>query len=98
MEAGGYHTLQQLIEKFELLGDCCNYCCDSTSELTVDHNIPLSRGGTNNITNIIPACKSCNSRKHTKTAAEFIKENVNTNAQARSKKIAYGKIIFREVA
>jgi 5-methylcytosine-specific restriction endonuclease McrA len=33
---------------------------------TIDHVIPLSKGGTNWPANLRPACKSCNSRKHNK--------------------------------
>ena len=39
--------------------------------LQVDHRVPLSRGGTNSIDNILPACRSCNGRKHAMTEAEF---------------------------
>jgi 5-methylcytosine-specific restriction endonuclease McrA len=35
-------------------------------ELTVDHVIPLSVGGTNWLKNLQPLCSSCNSSKHTK--------------------------------
>jgi 5-methylcytosine-specific restriction endonuclease McrA len=33
--------------------------------------VPLARGGTNFIDNILPACRGCNARKHTMTEEEF---------------------------
>lgn len=69
---GGSHTLEERREKFARLGDVCYYCGDD-SKLTVDHLTPLSRGGTDAIDNIVPACRSCNSRKNAKTADEFLK-------------------------
>ena len=37
----------------------CAYC-DSEENLTLDHIIPQSRGGKDNKTNVVCACKSCN--------------------------------------
>jgi 5-methylcytosine-specific restriction endonuclease McrA len=47
----------------------CQYCGRSTIELkprqslTRDHLVPLSRGGTNEWTNVVTACSPCNTRK-----------------------------------
>jgi 5-methylcytosine-specific restriction endonuclease McrA len=43
----------------------CSYCKQKVppSELTMDHIIPLSRGGRSERSNIIPACKECNNKK-----------------------------------
>lgn len=51
---------------------CCAYCGDNT-RLTVDHIIPLSRGGYHGIGNLIPACSSCNSSKNKKFIIEWKK-------------------------
>jgi len=43
----------------------CYYCGRKVSkeELTMDHKIPLSLGGTSTRDNIVPACKECNTKK-----------------------------------
>ena len=43
----------------------CVYCGKKTAALTQDHIIPLSKNGNHSMDNVVPACRSCNSRKHT---------------------------------
>lgn len=40
--------------------------CKETKPLTMDHIVPLSKGGLHSIENIQPLCGRCNSIKHTK--------------------------------
>lgn len=42
---------------------CCAYCGRKMQRLTIDHITPLSKGGAHTATNVVPACKSCNSKK-----------------------------------
>ena len=43
----------------------CHYCCRQVGHkaLTMDHIVPLGRGGTSIKGNVVPACKDCNTRK-----------------------------------
>jgi 5-methylcytosine-specific restriction protein A len=56
----------------------CYYCDESVShqELTMDHLIPLSRGGRSTKDNLVPCCKNCNTRKKTMLPIEW-QEYVN---------------------
>jgi len=68
---GGSYTAAEWREKVALFANLCAYCGEARP-LQVEHKIPISRGGTNDITNIVPACGGCNQRKGRKTAAEFL--------------------------
>ena len=48
---------------------CC--ACGCKDDLHVDHIVPLSRGGTNELDNLQMLCSSCNLSKGTKTMAEW---------------------------
>jgi 5-methylcytosine-specific restriction protein A len=43
----------------------CYYCTRQVGHraLTMDHLVPLARGGTSSRGNVVPACKDCNNRK-----------------------------------
>lgn len=69
--AVGSFTAKEWRAKIALLGGVCIYCGEDRP-LTVDHKIPLSRGGTNDIANVVPACGLCNSRKQDRTAIEYL--------------------------
>ncbi|NCO52979.1 MAG: HNH endonuclease [Deltaproteobacteria bacterium] len=43
----------------------CHYCGQRVppKELTLDHVVPLARGGRSSKNNCVPACKTCNTKK-----------------------------------
>jgi len=47
----------------------CVYC-GSKESLTIDHVLPVSRGGKSNFENCVTACKKCNSTKGNHTPSE----------------------------
>ncbi len=51
--------------KRQLAKGTCYYCHKQVpaAELTMDHIVPLVRGGKSSKGNTVPACKDCNSRK-----------------------------------
>lgn len=53
------------VEWLEILAKYNNSCayCGNKEKLGQDHIIPLSRGGNHTKDNVVPACKSCNSKK-----------------------------------
>ncbi len=63
---------QNQLEKGE-----CYYCGQNFAkkDLTMDHIVPVSRGGKSTRGNVVVACKPCNSDKKYYTAAELILKN-----------------------
>jgi 5-methylcytosine-specific restriction endonuclease McrA len=64
---GGKITEEEWIVILNKYGRKCLRCGRSDVEITMDHVIPLSKGGTHTADNIQPLCKSCNSSKYTQT-------------------------------
>ena len=68
--AVGSFTTKEWLALVATFAGRCAYCGEE-GPLQADHRTPLSRGGTNFIWNILPACRSCNCRKSKTTEREF---------------------------
>lgn len=59
-----YNSSQYKMNRLKILHRddfTCYYC--KREATTVDHVIPISKGGTNEESNLVAACKTCNSAK-----------------------------------
>ncbi|MBN2809739.1 MAG: HNH endonuclease [Deltaproteobacteria bacterium] len=56
----------------------CHYCGRSfpPQALTMDHVVPLARGGRSVRGNIVPCCKACNNQKKYRTPVEIVLEDL----------------------
>lgn len=58
-------------------GGLCGYCGVNLGWLPdswhIEHIIPRSRGGTDDLSNLVSACRECNMRKYTSTLFEYRK-------------------------
>lgn len=67
----------------------CFYCdteithySKRSNSLEIDHMIPKSRNGSDDIDNLVAACRACNRSKHDMTADEFIAKRREKNSVA----------------
>ena len=65
------HTMEEWEAKKQEFNYQCAYCGRRSIELTKDHIVPLTKGGTDSIDNIVPACEHCNKSKGTKDVSHF---------------------------
>lgn len=64
----GYHVREYLLVKWRRR---CAYCGIGDIPLEVEHIVPRIRSGTNCVSNLTLACKTCNQSKGKRTAEEF---------------------------
>ena len=67
LSAGGSFTPEEFKALCKFYGNKCLCCKSQGVPLEADHVVPLSKGGSNDIGNIQPLCRSCNGRKADKT-------------------------------
>ena len=65
----GYEVREYLLEKW---GRKCAYCDASDRRLEVDHIWPKSRGGSNQVSNLVISCEPCNQAKGNRPAQKFL--------------------------
>jgi len=54
----------QLLARFAQFDHCCAYC-GAESDMQMEHVVPIAKGGTHAMGNILPACHRCNYSKKT---------------------------------
>ena len=64
----------------EIAKGICHFCGQKfqSKELTMDHLVPLSRGGKSTKGNIVPCCKQCNNDKKYLTPAEMLLKKLDS--------------------
>ena len=60
--------------KAQIRSGHCGYCGQMVGEraLTMDHRVPVARGGRTTPGNVIPSCRSCNQAKGLNTPVDLI--------------------------
>ena len=81
-------TPAQWQEIKEAFNHRCAYCGRTMQRLTQDHITPLSKGGSHTYSNVVPACQSCNSHKHTGLPLVPVQPLLLTIAPAKKKRRA----------
>ncbi|MFP5432866.1 MAG: HNH endonuclease [Alphaproteobacteria bacterium] len=67
----GEHSGDDIRNLYDFQDGCCHYCHERLINYHADHLIPLARGGSNDLANIVLACPSCNLAKGSKMPWEF---------------------------
>lgn len=70
LDASGSYSSAEWLSLVLEYGGRCGYC-GAGGPMQADHRVPLSRGGTHDIENIMPACRQCNLEKASMSEFDF---------------------------
>lgn len=70
---GSYLNAQAIKARFELFNFSCAYC-GYKYNLQIDHIIPRSKNGKNQVSNIVPCCDDCNRSKKARDVETWFRE------------------------
>jgi hypothetical protein len=59
----------------------CHWCQKKTAD-TADHLVEVDRGGDNSLSNLVPACRECNSRRGTQYKSARDRQRIHDRAEA----------------
>lgn len=68
-------TKEERLEIWTAYGGMCAYCGNpvAVEAMAPDHDIPRSRGGSDDLHNLVCSCHPCNTAKHARTGAEYLR-------------------------
>lgn len=72
-----YRLIKQVFERDNYT---CQYCGEIGGKLEADHIIPFSKGGSDELENLITSCRKCNRQKKDKSINEYLNWKT-TNAE-----------------
>jgi 5-methylcytosine-specific restriction protein A len=68
--------------KEKLSKGVCHHCGERflAKDLTMDHLVPLARGGLSTKNNLVPSCKPCNAGKRLSTPVDLLLEQIRSGS------------------
>ena len=68
----GCEVREYVLEKWRR---CCAYCDAQHLPLEIEHIVPKSKGGSDRVSNLTLACRSCNQRKGSQSIEDFLAQD-----------------------
>lgn len=90
-ELAGYEIREYLLEKWKRK---CAYCGAENVPLQIEHIVSSSKGGSNRVSNLTLACKSCNVAKGNHSVEDFLKDKPEVLKRIKTQ----AKVPLRDIA